>query len=375
MEFGIPREVRDHEKRVGLTPSTVLSLIRAGHSVYVERDAGAGAGFSDEEYRQAGAKVVYSAAEAYGRADVVVKVARPVESEYDYFRNGQTIFSFLHLAVASSGLFAALAEHEITAIAYEMIQDDNGNFPVQLPTSQVAGRLAPLIAGQLLASSSGGRGVLLSGIPGVSPATVVIVGGGVVGANAARAFLGLNTLVTVLDRNLERLQYLDDLFNGQLRTMLSNQYNLEKTIPFADVLVGCIQVPGQRSPVVVTREMLAKMRRGSVAIDLSIDNGGCFETSRPTSLSNQTYVAEGVIHHCVPNVTATVARTASVALSNAILPCLRSFGSHGVEKTASRRSALTRGMNLYQGRLVNPEIARALGRELDLELPLGETIQ
>jgi alanine dehydrogenase len=373
MEFGIPKEVRDHESRVGLTPASALSLIRAGHSVYVECNAGTGAGFSDDEYRQSGAQVVYSAAEAYGRADVVVKVARPMASEYGFFRNGQTIFSFLHLAVASLDLVNVLAKHQITAIAYEMIEADDGHFPVQIPTSQVAGRLAPLIAGELLASNAGGRGVLLSGIPGVSPATVVIVGGGVVGANAARAFSGLNTLVTILDRDLSRLQHLDDLFSGRVRTMLSNRYNLEKTLPFADVLVGCVQVPGQRSPVVVPREMIRKMRRGSVVIDFAIDNGGCVETSRPTSLSDKTFVSEGIIHYCVPNVTATVARTGSVALSNAILPCLRSLGSHGMEKVVTRQSPLIKGMNLYQGRLVNSEIAQALGRDVELELPLGDS--
>jgi alanine dehydrogenase len=372
MDFGIPKEVRELEMRVGLTPGSVLSLVRAGHSVYVERNAGTGAGFSDEEYRDAGAQIVYSAAEAYGRADTVVKVARPVSEEFDLFRSEQVIFSFLHLAVASPGLYQALAEHKTTAIAYEMIQDDDGSFPVQLPTSQVAGRLAPLIAGQLLSSSTGGRGVLLTGIPGVSPATVVIVGGGVVGANAARAFVGLNTQVTILDRNLKRLQYLDEQFEGRVRTILSNKYNLDRTVPFADVLVGCIQVPGRRSPMVVTREMISKMRRGSVVIDLSIDNGGCIETSRPTSLSNQTYVAENVVHYCVPNLTATVARTASVALSNAILPCLRSLGRHGIEQIVKHGSALTRGLNLYQGRLVNSEIARALGRDIEQELPLGD---
>ncbi len=372
MEFGVPKEVHDFETRVGLTPAGVLSLVRAGHSVYVEQNAGAKAGFDDEEYRQAGAQVVYSAAEVYGRANTVAKVARPVAQEYGLFRNGQVIFSFLHLAVSPPDLYKALSDHRITAIAYEMIQGDDGSLLVLMPTSEVAGRLAAIIAGRLLMGDSGGRGVLLSGIPGVPPAVVVIIGGGIVGINAARAFLGLKTQVIILDRDLRQLQSVDDQFNGRVTTMLSNMYNLNRAVAFADVLIGCVQVPGQRAPILVTREMVRRMRPGSVIIDLSINNGGCVETSRPTTVRDQSFVAEGVIHHCVPNVTALVARTASYALTNAALPCLRAVGAHGLDGLLGQRSALSRGVNLYQGKLAHPGIAAALGRDVEVELPSGE---
>jgi alanine dehydrogenase len=372
MEFGVPKEIRDMERRVGLTPAGALSLTQAGHTVYVEQNAGAG--FSNEDYRQAGAQIVYSTAEAYRRADVVAKVARPAAQEHAFFRNGQVIFSFLHLPVSSPDLLQAFVEHKITAIAYEMIQEENGQLPVLWPTSEVAGRLAPFIAGQLLMNHHGGRGVLLSGIPGVPPAVVVILGGGVLGTNAARAFLGLKAQVIVLDQDLKQLQRLDDIFNGGLTTMLSNSYNLNRAVAFADVLVGCVFTPGQRSPVLVSREMVRRMRPGSVIIDFAINNGGCVETSRPTTLRDQTYLAEGVIHHCVPNMTAGVARTASYALTNAALPYLHAIAARRPEDTLEQEPALHRGVNLYQGKLVQPTIAAALGREIEPGSPFGANV-
>lgn len=371
MDFGVPTEVRDLERRVGLTPAGVLALVEAGHNVYIERGAGAGAGFSDEDYRHAGAQIVYSAAEAYGRADVVAKVTRPAAREHTQFRRGQVIFSFLHLSVSSPDLLEALAEREITAVAYEMIQEEDGRLPVLWPTSEVAGRLTPIIAGRLLTTSAGGRGILLSGIPGVPPAAIVILGGGVLGTNAARAFLGLGAQVTVLDRNVRTLQRLDDAFGGRITTMLSNEYNLKRTVEFADVLVGCVLLPGLRAPVLVTRDMVRRMRPGSVIIDFSIDEGGCVETSRPTTLRDQTYVEEGVIHHCVPNITATVARTASYALTNAALPYLLAVGANGLPASLERQPGLRQGVNLLQGRLAHPAVAAALGRSLEIELPGG----
>jgi alanine dehydrogenase len=441
MEFGVPAEVRDLEMRVGLTPAGVLALVRAGHTVYVERDAGVGAGFSDEDYRQAGALIVYSAAEAYGRADVVVKVARPAAQEHPLFRTGQAIFSFLHLPVASPDLLEALAEGEVTAIACEMIQEQDGLRPVLLPMSEVAGRLTPIIAGQLLMSthlqaeyprstrkvkgeepvprsplppdwpphaesprntrrstrkvrvegaeySEGAaqaslrpphpystRGILLSGIPGVPPAAVVILGGGVLGFNAARSFIGLGAQVTVLDQDVKKLQHIDDIFGGRITTMLSNEYNLNRVVQFADVLVGCLLVPGRRAPVLVSRDMVRRMRPGSVIIDFSIDQGGCVETSRPTTLRSQTFVEEGIIHHCVPNMTATVARTASYAFTNAVLPYLLSVGTYGLAAKYPEgdvfqyQPALIQGVNLYRGKLAHPDVAAALGRQVEIELP------
>jgi len=368
MEFGVPKEVRDLEMRVGLTPAGALALTRAGHTVYVERDAGLGAGFADEDYRRAGAQIVYSAAEAYGRADVVVKVTRPTAQEHLLFREGQAIFSFLHLSVASPDLLEALTERAITAIAYEMIQEESGLKPVLLPMSEVAGRLAPVIAGQLLMNSGGGRGILLSGIPGVPPAAIVILGGGVLGSNAARAFIGLGAQVTILDRDVSKLQALDNRFGCRITTMISNEFNLDRAVGFADVLVGCVLVPGRRAPVLVTREMVRRMRPGSVIIDFAIDQGGCVETSRPTTLRDQTFVEEGVIHHCVPNMTATVARTASYALTNAALPYLLAVGAEGLPDAFKHQPALRQGVNLLQGKLVHPEVAAALRREVEAEL-------
>lgn len=368
MEFGVPKEMRDLEMRVGLTPAGVLALAQAGHTVYVERSAGAGAGFSDEHYRRAGAQIVYSAAEAFGRADVVVKAARPTAQEHRLFRHGQTICSFLHLSVSSPDLLEALIDREITAVAYETIQEKNGLLPVVVPMSEIAGRLAPIIAGQLLMNIQGGRGTLLSGLPGVPPAAIVILGSGVLGFNAARAFLGLGAQVTVLDRDIGKLQHLDNVFDGRMTTMISNEYNLKRAVEFADVLVGCVLIPGQRAPILVSREMVQRMRTGSVIIDFSIDQGGCVETSRPTTLRNQTFVEERVIHFCVPNFTAAVARTTSYALTNAILPYLLAAGEHGMLGALKQAPALVQGINLYQGALVHPEVARALGHEPDSDI-------
>jgi len=368
MEFGVPKEVRDLEMRVGLTPAGVLALVQAGHAVYIERGAGRQAGFSDEHYRRAGAQVVYSAEEAYGRADVVAKVTRPTAGEQRLFRYGQTIFSFLHLSVSSPDLLEVLSEQNITAVAYETIQDENGVLPVLVPMSEIAGRLAPIVAGQLLMTTNGGRGTLLSGIPGVPPAAIVVIGGGVLGFNAVRAFLGLGAQVTLLDRDVRKLQQLDDAFSGRVTTMLSNEYNLQRAADFADVLVGCVLNPGQRAPVLISRKMVSRMRPGSVIIDFSIDQGGCVETSRPTTLRDQTYVEEGVIHSCVPNLTATVARTTSYAITNAALPYLLALGEHGLLGSYKVMPSLLAGINLYQGELVHPDVAAAMGRDMDSDL-------
>jgi len=365
MEFGIPKEVRELEQRVGLTPAGVAALVEAGHIVYVERSAGDGSGFSDELYRAVGAQTVYTAAEAYGRSDVVVKVSKPTASEHDLFRNGQTLFSFLHLSVSSPDLLDALIAHQITAISYELIQEADGLLPVLHPMSELAGRYAPIVAGQLLSNIQGGRGTLLGGIPGVPPAAVVILGAGVLGINAARAFLGLGAQVTVLDRDLKKLQLLDEQLRGRVNTMLSNEYNLRRAAAFADVLVACVLVPGRRSPILITREMVKGMKSGSVIIDFSIDQGGCVETSRPTTLRDQTFVAEGVIHHCVPNLTAAVARTTSHAMTNAALPYILAIGKFGLPAVFEHRPALIPGTTVYKGRLVNEVVAATLGREYD----------
>lgn len=369
MEFGIPKEVRDLESRVGLTPAGVSTLVRRGHTVYVEKNAGVAAGFSDEIYRHSGANIVYSAAEVYGRADAVVKVTRPTSAEHKLFRPGQTIIAFLHMAVASPDFLVALSDREITAIAAEMIAEPNGDRPILVPMSEVAGRLAPVIAGQLLMTTSGGRGTLLSGLPGVPRGVAAIIGAGVLGTNAARAFLNMGAQVVVLDSAIQRLQHMDEIFNGRVTTMLSSNYNLRRVTEFADVVVGAILTPGHRAPVLITEEMVQRMRPGAVFIDFSIDQGGCSETSRPTTLRDQTYVVGDVVHFCVPNVTAAVARTTSYALTNSLLPYLLGLSEHGILGMLAQQPSLATGIILYQGKLAHPEVAHALGREVEIALP------
>lgn len=347
--FGIPKEVRDLEKRVGLTPAAALALAQAGNTVYVQAGAGVGAGFNDEAYRQAGAQIVYSASEVYGRADIVTKIARPTAAEHTLFRHGQTICSFLHLSVASPDLRQALEAHEITAVAYELIEEPDGIRPVLRPASEVAGRMAPFIAGQLLSSyqaklNQDGLGILLNGLAGVPPATVVIVGGGVLGRNAARACVGLDAEVTVLDHNINALRVIDNRFNGRVTTMFANEYNLKRATGFADVLIGAVSVTGQRVPVLITRDMVRGMRPGAVVMDFAIDQGGCVETIRPTTLRDPAYVEEEVIHYAVPNVTAVYARTTSHAISNAALPYLLAAAQYGLPAAAEHLPALGKGI-------------------------------
>lgn len=373
MEFGIPSEVRDLETRVGLTPAGVLTLTQAGHTVYVQRDAGVGSGFTDEHYRQSGAQIVYSAAEVYGRADIITKIARPVATEHTLFRPGQTIFSFFHLPVASDDLYEALVERQITAVAYEMIEADDGERPVLIPASEVAGRLAPIIAGDLLRatrpnSHEPGLGVLLSGLPGVPAAAVVIIGAGVLGRNAALAFLGLGAEVTILDKDIHQLRAVEGLCNGRVTTMLANEFNIQRAVKFADVLVGAVLVPGQRAPLLVSRDMVRSMRPRSVILDYAIDEGGCVETSRPTTLRDPIFVMEGIIHHCVPNLTAAVSRTTSHAITNAALPYLLAVGELGMIGAMRQDASLRRGINLYQGDLAHATLARAVGRDVVIDL-------
>ncbi len=373
MEFGVPKEVRvlQSETRVGLTPAGVKGLVHAGHTVYVEKEAGRGSGFDDETYRQHGAQIVYSAAEVYGRSDVVVKVARPARQEHQLFRPGQIIFSFLHLQVASPDLFEALREREITAVAMETIQGEGGRFPVLIPMSQVAGRLAPVVAGQLLMSTHGGRGTLLGGIPGVTRGSVAILGAGVLGTNAAQAFSGLGSQVIVLDEDLQQLEQIDRRFASQITTLLSTRHNLERICEFVDVFVGAIYEPGSRAEQCVTREMVRKMRPGSVIIDYSINDGGCVVTSRPTTLRDPVYMVDDVIHYCVPNLPAAVSRTTSYGLTNAVLPYLKELGQRGIVSMIDRDPGFAQGVQMYQGSLSHAGVATSLGRDVDATIING----
>jgi alanine dehydrogenase len=368
MEFGVPKEVRVLERRVGLTPAGVAALTAGGHRVYIEHDAGAGAGFRDEHYENVGGKIVYTAAEAYGRADVVVKVARPTQQEHKLFRDGQAILAFFHLTVASPDLHAALGRHGITAIAYEVMQDADGMLPILVPMSEVAGQLAPIYAGQLLTIPQGGRGILLGGLPGVARSIVSIVGAGTLGRSAARAFVGIGAQVLVMDIDVRKLRVVDEMFGGKVSTMIANEYNLNRIVGFTDVLLGAVLKPGERAPILITRAMIQKMREGSVIMDFSIDLGGCVETSRPMSLSDPTFVAEGVIHFCVPNLPAVVARTSSHALNNAVQPYLVRLANDGLDRALGELPALYQGVKLYQGKIASPRLARSLGREVEIDL-------
>jgi alanine dehydrogenase len=356
MDIGIPRERREGEYRVGLTPIGVQLLSAEGHTCYVERGAGLGAGFSDRDYELAGGKVVYSTQEAYGRADLVLKIARPTAEEADWLREGQTLMGFLHLAAARRSRVEALLRKNITAIGYEMIRLDDGSLPVLTPLSQAAGRMTVQVAATLLQNDRGGKGILLSGVPGVPPAQVVIVGAGTLGTHAARAFLGLGAAVYLLDKELHRLQQVDVQLDSRIVTMVSHEFNLRKVVKFADVLIGGILLPGARTPIVITREMVRTMKPRSLIMDLSIDQGGCVETSRPTTHRVPTFIEENAIHYCVPNMTSVVARTTTHAFNNAAWPYIQAIARKGLDQALADDASLARGLNTRGGDVINPAL-------------------
>ncbi len=368
MNFGIPKEVRPFEYRVGLTPAAVRTIVRAGHKVYIEHNAGLKAGFTDEDYLAAGAERVYNAAEAYGRADIVVKVSRPTEDEYRFFISGQTIVSFLNLAVASSDLLMELRKQSITTIACETIETDDGKLPVLQPLSEITGRMSPIIAGDLLGSFKGGRGILLSGIPGIPPASVVIIGAGVLGCNAARTFRAIGADVTLLDSNLNALRGVDTLFGGKMPTMYASNHNIEKAVKFADVLVTTATRPGERAPVLVSKEMLKSMKPRAVILDFAINNGGNVASSRPTTLADPFFVEQNILHYCVPNVPSRVARTSSYAIANALLPYLMEIGESGLENAIKNNPEIRRGVNTYLGKLAHQGVADTLHQTVEVTL-------
>lgn len=361
MDIGVPKERRPSEYRVGLSPAGVQLLVQNGHTCYVESKAGVGAGFSDEEFRQAGAKIVYTGEEAYGRAELVLKVARPMDEELKWLVPGQALAGLLHLSAARPNKVEALLKNEITALAYDQIQRSDGTLPVLKPLSQIGGKMAVHIAAQLLQNNSGGKGVLLGGVPGVPAAEVVIIGGGVVGETAAKAFVALGAHVTVLDKSLDRLQYLDNHMSGKLVTLVAHPFNVARACSYADVVVGAVHVPSERAPMVITREMVKKMRKGAIFIDLSIDEGGCSETSRPTSHQNPTYLEEGILHCCIPNLPGVVARTATHAFLNGAWPYIQELSNLGIETAIQSNPDLERGIATHAGQLRNLKIAEING--------------
>ncbi|NLG71924.1 MAG: alanine dehydrogenase [Chloroflexi bacterium] len=350
MNIGIPRERRIFEYRVGLTPSGVQMLSQQGHTIYVEHNAGMGAGFSDTDYEQAGARIVYSPHEVFGRADLVLKVARPMMEEIEWLRPGTTIAGLLHLASARHDKLELLYEKDITAIPYEQIRLDDGSFPIRHVLSQIGGRLAAQIGARLLQNNAGGKGVMLGGIAGVPPAEVAIIGAGVVGTCAAQIFVGMGAQVTVLDTDLQALERIVNQF-PHVVTMISNPINISRVCAYADVLVGAILVHGERPPIVVTRDMVRSMKPRSVIMDISIDEGGCVETSRPTNHEHPTYIEEGVIHYCVPNIPSVVARSATYAFQNTAFPFIFEIANKGTEKAIQENPAIQRAVQTYRGDL------------------------
>jgi alanine dehydrogenase len=360
MRIGVPKEIKNNENRVALTPAGVQALTRAGHEVRVERGAGAGAGFSDEDYAREGALIV-SQEEAWNDSDMVMKVKEPLPSEYKFFREGLVLFTYLHLA-AEPELTQTLLKKKMVAIAYETVQTANGFLPLLAPMSEIAGRMAPQIGAQFLEKHYGGAGILLGGVPGVPPADVVIVGGGAVGTNAAKIALGLGARVTIFDKNPDRLRYLDDLFGGRVQTVMSNSYELARAVASADLLIGAVLVPGAKAPKLVTEEMVKSMKPGSVIVDVAIDQGGSVETiDRITTHDNPVYIKHGVVHYAVANMPGAVARTSTLALTNATLPYAEKIANMGWEAAVLNDPALAKGVNTAYGMLTHPAVAESLG--------------
>lgn len=350
MDIGIPKEQRPFEFRVGLPPAGVVLLTSRGHKVYVEHDAGMGAGFTDQEYENAGATIVYSGEEVYGRSVLVLKVARPVDEELNWLVPGSAVAGLLHLASARHEKIDILLKKKITAIAYEQIQLPDGSLPVLRPFSQIGGMLAGQIAARLLQNNWGGKGILLSGVPGVPPAEVGIIGAGVVGRYATQSFVGQGAHVTVLDKNIDALQRIQDRFPS-VATMLSTQRNIERLVSYVDVLVCAVLIPGERAPLLVTREMVRSMKPRSVILDLSIDEGGSVETSRPTTHEHPVYIEEGILHYCVPNMPGITARTSVHAFFNVAMPYIVELADKGVDTAIATNPALAIAVNTYAGQV------------------------
>lgn len=363
MNIGIPKEQTSRERRVGLNPAGVQSLVEAGHAVFIEKDAGALARYSNEEYERVGARVVYDVSEVYNRASMIVKVSPPTEKEYGLLNESQILFSFLHLPVAKKSSIELLLEKKICAIGFELIESEDGRLPILQVMSEIAGQMAIHIAAHYLQSGDDGRGVLLGRIPGIAPASVVILGAGTVGRTAARVAVGSGAEVTVLARDLSRLRELEDLFHQRIVTRVATRYNIARAVQFADVVIGAVHLKGERAPHLVTEDMVKTMKPRSVILDISIDQGGCVETSRPTTLENPIFIRHGVIHYCVPNIPASVARTATNGLTNAVLPFVLEIADHGFEGALHRNRGLRQGVCTYDGSCTNPHIAKLFGME------------
>jgi alanine dehydrogenase len=359
--IGVPKEIKNNENRVALTPGGATMLMMAGHQVLVEAGAGAGSGFSDEDYAMEGAILIADAAEVWARSDMIMKVKEPLPTEYGYFREGQLLFTYLHLAAAGD-LADNLLNKKVTGIAYETIQLPNGSLPLLTPMSEVAGRMSVQIGAHFLEKFYGGRGILLGGVPGVPSANVVILGGGIVGTNAAKMALGLGANVAIIERSAERMRALDDIFGGQLNTLMSNPFNIARAVAKADLLIGAVLIPGARAPRLVTEAMVKTMKPGAVIVDVAVDQGGSIETiDRVTTHSSPTYETHGVLHYAVANMPGAVPRTSTLALTNVTLPYALELANKGLTEAITANYALQLGVNTYKGSVTHPAVAEALG--------------
>jgi alanine dehydrogenase len=361
MIVGVPKEIKDNEARVGVTPAGAKALTDAGHKVLVEAQAGEQSGFPDAEYQDAGAEIVGEAGYVWGKSEMVVKVKEPIEREYVYFREGLVLFTYLHLAPLLA-LTDKLLESKVIGIAYETVRDRQGTLPLLTPMSEVAGRMSVQVGASYLEKERGGRGILLGGVPGVPPAHVTILGGGVVGTNAARIALGFGAKVTLIDVNLNRLRELDDIFGGRLYTLASNSYNVAQAAREADLLIGGVLIPGATAPKLVTRTMVSQMKKGAVIVDVAIDQGGCVETARPTSHSNPSFEVDGVVHYCVTNMPGAVPHTSTLALTNSTFPYLLRLANLGAREALRQDAGLADGLNTWLGTLSHSGVAESQKR-------------
>jgi alanine dehydrogenase len=371
MRIGVPKEIKVHEYRVGMVPAGARELVSAGHEVIVQSGAGNGIGVHDDQYRAAGATIAPDAKEVFAAADLIVKVKEPQLEECAMMRRDQTIFTYLHLAPDPKQA-AALIEAGVSAIAYETVGSPDGSLPLLTPMSEVAGRMSVQVGAASLQKANGGRGVLLGGVPGVPPAKVVVLGGGVSGTSAAEMAVGLRADVTVVDSSLKKLRSLDAIFGGRLKTCASTADAIEALVKEADLVIGAVLVAGAAAPRIVTREMVRKMKPGSVIVDISIDQGGCFETSRPTTHASPTFIDEGVVHYCVTNMPGAVPRTSTFALTNATLPYVKALANHGTEEALVLDPYLAQGLNVRQGAITHAAVARDLGLPYRSYAPVGK---
>lgn len=365
MKIAIPKEIKNNENRVGLVPGGVRQLVQDGHEVFVQHNAGIGIGITDEEYIQAGAKIVSTLEDAYAAGEMIIKVKEPQPNEILLLKPHHTLYTYLHLA-ADKDLTEGLMQSGATCIAYETIQNADGSLPLLVPMSEVAGRMSVQVGATYLQINNGGQGILLGGVPGVKRAKVTILGCGIAGTNAAQMAVGLGADVTLIDLSTKRLAELDHLFENKVNTIFSNSHNIEEAVLQSDLVIGAVLVPGAKAPKLVTREMISKMKKGSVVVDIAVDQGGCIETCKPTTHQNPTYVVDGVVHYCVANMPGAVARTSTFALTNVTLRYARMIAKEGVERALAKDKPLSLGLNIYKGKLVYEQIA------LDLNLPYTE---